>query len=328
MGDAFPTVKLAAVQASPVFLDREATVRKTCALIEEAGRNGAKFIGFPEGFIPGFPMWFGYHLTGSPTSQRFAYQLFENAVEVPSSATDALGEAARTAGAYVAIGITERVGGTLGTMYNSQLVLGPDGNVLGCHRKIVLTDTERLVQTVGDGSTLRTYDTPVGPFGGLICGEHTNSLPRVSLLLQGERIHVASWPSFTLASSAGLESIDIRAGYHAFEGRIFVISSTSVLTDDTIERLELTADQKALNVRRGGHSGIIGPNGQYISGPAADDEETIVYADADMREIVKGKIKQDVTGHYNRFDLFTLELRRLPHEPLRLSNQPEANLPI
>lgn len=316
MGDVFPTVRLAAVQAASVYLDREATVRKACALIAEAGANGAQVIGFPEGFIPGFPLWYQYHVASSPESQRLARQLFDNAVEVPSPATEALGEAARRAGAHVAIGINERVPGTLGTLYNSLLFLGPDGAILGCHRKLVPTDTERLVHAYGDGSSLRTYETPAGPLGGLICGENTNSFPRLALLLQGERIHVAAWPAFTSASNSGAAGIDIRVRYHAFEGRIFVVSAAGVLDDDGIERLGLDAGQRARIVSRGGHSGIVGPRGEYVAGPAGE-EETIVYADADLGQIVDGKLKQDVTGHYNRFDLFTLELRTSPREPLR-----------
>jgi nitrilase len=174
------------------------------------------------------------------------------------------------------------------------------------------------VHAWGDGSSLRTYDTPAGPIGGLICGEHTNSFPRLALLLQGERIHVAAWPAFTAASASGPDGIDIRVRYHAFEGRVFVISAAGVLDDDTIERLGLDAGQRAMIVSRGGHSGIVGPQGRYLAGPAGE-EETILYADADLGEIVAGKLKQDVTGHYNRFDLFTLEVRRSPREPLRFA---------
>lgn len=318
-GDHPATVRLAAVQAAPIYLDREATVRKACALIAEAGRGGADVIGFPEGFVPGHPSWSPYFLERSPQARRFARDLFENAVEVPGPVTDALGEAAAQAHAHVVIGINERVAGTLGTLYNSLLFLGPDGGVLGCHRKLTPTGSERLVHAPGDGTALRTYDTDFGPIGGLICGEHTNSLPRVALLLQGERVHVAAWPAFTHAAQSGPEGIDIRVRYHAYEGRIFVISAAAVMDDAAADRMGLSPEQRSNIISRGGHSGIVNPRGQYIAGPAGD-EETILYADADLGEITNGKIGQDVTGHYNRFDLFTLELRPSPAQALRIVN--------
>lgn len=316
LNDTFPTVRVAAVQAASVFLDREASTDKACALIEEAGSQGARLIGFPESFIPGFPLWYRHYLVDAAESRQMARALFAGGVEVPGPVTEALGEAARRAQAYVWIGIAEREPGSLGTLYNSLLVLGPDGSVLGCHRKLVPTDTERLVYGYGDGSTLKTYPTPFGPVGGLICGEHSNSFARLPLLLQGERVHVAAWPAFTVASNSGPEAIDIRVRYHAFEGKVFVVSAAGVLDDDTIAAMGLSPAQQEKIVRRGGHSGIVGPGGEYVAGPV-DEVETIVYADIDMEEIVRGKLKQDVTGHYNRFDIFSLTVRPASRVPLR-----------
>ncbi len=315
MGDAYPNARLAAVQAAPVWLDREATVAKACRLIEEAADNGAKIIGFPEGFIPGFPDWYHWFMPRSAESLAFNKTLFKNAIEVPGPAVDALGAAARRAGAFVVIGVNERDKGTMGTLYNSQLFFGPDGALIGVHRKLMPTLTERLVHNPGDGSSVRTYPTPFGAIGGLICGENTNSLARFALLAQHERIHVASWPAFT-AGKKNFDAIDIRARYHAFEGRVFVVSACGILDDACLDAMGLDETQRKALPCRGGHSGILGPDGNYIAGPA-DDAAQIVYADADFEKIIEGKLSHDLTGHYNRFDVFTLQMRTSKREALR-----------
>lgn len=317
MGDQYSTVKLAAVQAAPVWLDRDATVAKACALIEEAGANGAEVIGFPECFLPGFPDWYHFYMPCSPQSLRFAKELVKNAIEVPSPATEAVCEAARRANAYVVIGMNERERGAMGSLYNAQLFIDPSGEILGVHRKLVPTLTERLIHAYSDGSSVRTYKTPHGAIGGLICGENTNSLARFALLAQSERLHVASWPAFTqgTAERSNFDGIDIRMRYHAFEGRVFIISAAGVLDDACLDAMELDDAQRATMTSRGGHSGILGPNGQYIVGPA-DDTEQILYADADLEEIIEGKLSHDLTGHYNRFDVFTLMMKSVPREAL------------
>jgi aliphatic nitrilase len=171
------------------------------------------------------------------------------------------------------------------------------------------------VHGIGDGSSLRTYPTPYGAVGGLICGENTNSLARFALLAQQERVHVASWPAFT-QGKRNFDTIDIRVKYHAFEGRVFVISACGILDDACLDAIGLTAEQKAALPCRGGHSGILGPDGNYLAGPV-DDSAQIVFADADFERIVEGKLLQDITGHYNRFDIFTLEVKPAKREPLR-----------
>ncbi|MGE0629638.1 MAG: carbon-nitrogen hydrolase family protein [Hyphomicrobiaceae bacterium] len=323
MGDTYPNVRLAAVQAAPVWLDREATVTKACRLIEEAADNGAKMIGFPEGYIPGFPDWYHWHMPRSRQSIAFSKGLFKNAVEVPGPVVDTLATAARRAGAFVVIGVNERDKGTMGTLYNSLLFFGPDGTLMGVHRKLMPTMTERLVHSTGDGSSVRTYPTPYGTLGGLICGENTNSLARFALLAQHERVHVASWPAFP-GGKRNHDAIDIRVRYHAFEGRVFIISAAGVFDDACLDAMEVSAEQRKEIACRGGHSGILGPDGNYISGPA-DDTEQIVYGDADLEKIVEGKLSHDLTGHYNRFDVFTLQMRAPSREALQRVDTTEAS---
>jgi nitrilase len=322
MGDSYPQVRLAAVQAAPVWLERDATVEKACRLIEEAADNGARIVGFPEGFIPGFPDWYHWFMPRSAEALGFNKTLFKNAVEVPGAAVDVLGAAARRSRAHVVIGVNERDKGTMGTLYNSQLFFGPDGALLGVHRKLMPTFTERLVHSSGDGSSMRTYSTPFGAIGGLICGENTNSLARFALLAQHERIHVASWPAFILGKP-NFDGIDIRVKYHAFEGRVFVISACGILDDACLKAMGLSESQRGAMRCRGGHSGILGPDGNYMAGPV-DDTAQIVYAEADLDKIIEGKLSHDLTGHYNRFDVFTLQVRTSLRQALRLSGADET----
>jgi len=312
-GDTYPKFKAAAIQAEPVPLDREATIAKACDLIEEAGRNGARVIALPEGFVPGHPDWL-YFYPPDEAMKRFYKEFFKNAVEVPSPATDALCRAARRAGAYVAIGINERMHGHMGSLFNSILFIGPEGQILGVHRKLVPTTTERLVLSAGDGSTLDVYPTPYGELGGLMCGENTNSLARFALLAQGEKIHTAHWPAYPSEyNRGGIDGQELRIRYHAYEGKCFVISSASVFGDASIEKLCVTEQARSLVMKGNAVSGIINPYGKYIGGPLKGDEG-IVYAEIDMEQMIDAKTLHDVTGHYNRFDVLSLQYtRRKPH---------------
>ena len=195
MGDVYPVVKVAAVQAASVFLDREGSTEKACRLIREAGRNGARVIGFPEGFIPAHPVWYHHHSATGALSNRLATELFKNAVEIPGPETDALGAAARDANAYVVIGACEKMPNTTGTMFNSQIYIAPDGTLIGKHQKIMPTVGERLVHMGGFGDTFGAFQTEFGPMSGLICGENSNPLAVFALTAEGTRIHVMSWPN-------------------------------------------------------------------------------------------------------------------------------------
>ncbi|MFQ5682582.1 MAG: carbon-nitrogen hydrolase family protein [Candidatus Binatia bacterium] len=301
MGDSYAKFKVAAVQAAPVFLDRERTTEKACQLIRTAGREGARVIGFPEAYIPAFPHWFEYRVARE--CKPLIKELFKNSVEIPSPVTDAICEAARDVQATVVMGLNERDPGTMGTLYNTQLFIGPDGHILGKHRKLVPTWTERLVHTAGDASTLKSFDTDVGPVSGLICGENMNSFYRMALLLQGERVHVASWPAFPYLENK--DSIEIRTRNYAFEGKCFVISATGVFTDEMRDLLCPTPEQKKKVTGTGTFSSIIGPTGQYLAGPDTG-AGNILYAEVDPEMMIHERISHDITGHYNRFDLFSL----------------------
>lgn len=322
MGDRYPTVKGAVVQAAPVFLDREATVEKACALIADAARRGAEIIAFPECYIPGFPHWFLFHTPYAST--HFIVELFKNALEIPSPAVDRLCEAARDSHAYVVMGINERAAGTMGTLYNTMLFIGPDGTVLGRHRKIMPTFCERLVHAPGDGSGLRVYPTAFGALGGLICGENTNPLAKFALFAQHETVHVASWPAYpTAANQVNREGASLRTRAVAFEGKAFVLSAAGVFDQSMIAAMCDTDERRRLVVSSGGTSAIVGPTGQYLAGPLTEGEGILV-ADMDMAQIIEAKIQHDVAGHYNRPDLFTLTVERRPHVLARFADPSAA----
>src|SRR5450759_19766 len=195
MGDIYEPVRVAAVQAASVFLDREGSTEKACRLIREAGAHGARVIGFPEGFIPAHPVWFHHHAATAGISNKLSVELFKNSVEIPSAETEALCAAARDANAYVVIGVCEKLPNTLGTLFNTQLYIGPDGRLIRKHQKIMPTVGERLVHTGGHGDTFGAFATEFGPVSGLICGENSNPLAVFALIAEGTRIHVMSWPN-------------------------------------------------------------------------------------------------------------------------------------
>ncbi|MGE5302514.1 MAG: carbon-nitrogen hydrolase family protein [Alphaproteobacteria bacterium] len=310
MGDLLPTVRVAAIQAAPVFLDREATTEKASRLIREAGAGGAKLVGFPEGFIPGHPLWYHFLSASSARSRQLATQLFLNSVEVPSSTTDRLCSAARDTGVYVVIGFCERLPGKTGTMYNSQLFLSPRGEIIGKRQKIMPTGGERMVHTLGSGDGLRPVETEFGPVSGLICGENSNPLAVFALEAMGSRIHVASWPSHFSETQPMLDAIEISTRALAYQGGVFVINAVGLVSDEMIDVLAATEEDRGFLKRRqqeNGGASIIGPRGRFIAGPMGAGEG-ILYADLNLNEIVTRKVIQDFAGHYNRPDLFTLTL--------------------
>ena len=318
MGDEFPTIRVAAVQAAPVFLDREASVAKACRLIAEAGANGAQLAVFPETWLPGYPVWLdvapGAALWNHQPAKDAFVRLVANAVEVPGPVTDALATAASEAGCAVVMGINERERGRpSGTLYNTIVYLGADGRLLGKHRKLMPTYTERLVWGQGDGSTLGVFDTPLGRVGGLVCWEHWMPLARHAMHAAGEQVHAALWPT--------VEDIHLVASRHyAFEGRCFVIAVGSVLRRDQVpEELAIfhgdTVDPDAYLLAGG--SAIIGPNGHCLAGPLGT-EEAILYADLDLARIPAEHLTFDAVGHYGRPDVFTLTVNTAPQTHLHL----------
>ena len=182
------------------------------------------------------------------------------------------------------------------------------------------TFAEKLTWGWGDGSSLRVYDTPFGRLGTLVCGENTNTLARFALIAQGEQIHVASFPGFPLKTGI-VEGIKIRAAAHSYEGQLFTICASSTITPDVIDLLGTTDERRALlEGKPYAYSAVYGPNGQVIGNPLVD-EEGIVYADIDLEDIIIPRLRHDIAGNYNRFDIFSLSLNTKKHSSLEINGK-------
>jgi nitrilase len=292
------TVVVAAVQASPVFLDRDATVDKACALVDQAGADGAGLVVFPETFVPTYPDWVWRCRPWDDGEAGWFARLFDQAVEIPSRATESLGAAARAAAAYLSIGVNERDGATL---YNTQLYFGPDGTLLGKHRKLMPTGGERLVWGMGDGSTLLVLDTPFGRLGGLTCWENYMPLARAAMYAQGIDIYLApTWDN----SDVWVPTLR----HIAKEGRVFVVGvnfcirASDVPTDIPGRDAIYAGDDDWMSR---GNTAIVGPEGELLAGPLVE-EEGMVLAEIDVARARKSRGQFDPVGHYARPDVFTL----------------------
>jgi nitrilase len=316
-----PRFLAAAVQAAPVFLNADETVAKAARLIAEAASNGAQLVAFPEAFVPGYPYWSWITdpVSGSPWFEK----LVRASILVPGPEIEVVQQAARDAGVHVVIGVNERSPISLGGIFNTLVFIGPDGSILGKHRKLVPTWAEKLTWANGDGSSLNVYDTAIGRLGGLACGENTNTLARFTLLAQGELVHVASYIALPVAPADYdmAEAIKVRAMAHSFEGKLFTVVSCSTISEEIIESMdELVPDARArLERRNSAFSGIIGPDGRVVGEPLID-VEGIVYADIDLARCIQPKQMHDIIGHYNRFDVFDLRVNRTARQPVTLNS--------
>lgn len=317
----YPKFIAAAVQAAPVFLDAQATTDKACRLIKEAASAGATLIAFPEVFIAGYPYWnwMMSPLEGSPWFKK----LYLSSIDVSGPEVRALQRAAEQHQVTVVIGINERSPISMGTIYNTNLTIGPDGRLLGRHRKIVPTFAEKLTWGSGDGTSIRVNETPIGRLGTLACGENTNTLARFALLAQGEQVHVANYISFPFTNSYDMpDAIRIRAGAHSFEGKVFTVVACSAMSQEIRELLGTTADRlDLLSGTPNAFSGIFGPDGRLMS-PGLIDDEGINYGEIDLNKSIEPKQFQDIVGHYNRFDIFELKVHGRALDPISIVDSP------
>ena len=297
--------KLAAIQAAPVYFDREGSTEKACRLIREAGAQGATLAAFSESWLPGYP-FFVWRSTGEALGTEY----LANAVEIPSPYTDGLCAAAREAGIDVVIGVAERDAHTRGTVYCTLLFIDSEGMILGRHRKLKPTDLERTAWGEGDGSSLNVYQRPYARISGLNCWEHNMVLPGYTLMAQGTQVHVAAWPG-------------MRTSRHLFLSRAFasqaaayVIDVGAILSPDLV-----SAAYKDVAGTYPGESCIIDPSGEVIAGPA--DGEAILMADCSTEQIFAAKTSCDVAGHYSRPDIFQLHVNRSPHRRVVETQEPE-----
>ena len=310
-------VKVGIVQASPVFMNLEASLIKAVSYIEEASRMGVQLVTFGETWLPGYPAWLDYCPDAAlwnhqPTKEVFA-RLRQNSIVVSGKETEILSQAARDNNIILIIGINERVtqGAGNGTLYNSLLTFNSDGDLLNHHRKLIPTFTERLVWGQGDGDGLKAVDTRLGRVGSLVCWEHWMPLTRQALHVSGEQIHISVYPTVH-------EMHQIASRHYAFEGRCFVLAAGLIMSAKDLpaelERCAEANDSDSL-VLHGG-SCIIAPDGKFLIEPVFD-EETIIVAELDLSLIDRELMTLDVSGHYYRPDVFEFKLRNEPRESLK-----------
>jgi aliphatic nitrilase len=326
MGDVYGTVKVAAVQAASIFLDREGSTEKACRLIAEAGRNGARVIAFPEGFIPAHPVWYHHHAATGALANTLSVELFKNSVEIPGPEISSLCDAACAANAYVIIGVCEKLPNTLGTMYNTQVYIGPDGALIRKHQKIMPTVGERLVHAGGYGDTFGAFPSEFGPMSGLICGENSNPLAVFALTAEGTRIHVMSWPChFPTSGDPMRNRVMVDSQAFAQMSKAFVVSSCGTVDERMIEMLQPdAAGEKFLrDPDCTGGSVIVAPNSKVIAGPMGA-EEGILYADCNLDIGIQMKLRHDFAGHYNRPDIFQLHVNRAAPSLYNVHNARDA----
>ena len=316
--------KAAAAHVAPVFLDAPKTVAKACSLVEEAARNGAALIAFPETYIPAFPLWSA--VVAPIHNHEWFKRLAASSIRCPGPELERIAGAARRHGVMVSLGFNEGTADSVGCLWNSNVLIGEDGAILNHHRKLVPTFWEKLTWANGDGAGLRVVETRLGRIGMLICGENTNPLARFTLMAQGEQVHVSTyppvWPTRDPRGGGGANydlasAIRIRAGAHSFEAKAFNIVASGFM--DAAMREELaTLGKDAMRVLEESPravSMVIGPTGEPVS-DVLSDREGLLYASIDTRACVEPKQFHDVVGYYNRFDVFNLTVDRTRRRPV------------
>jgi aliphatic nitrilase len=317
-----PKFKVAIAHVTPVFLETAATVDKACSLIAEAARNGAQLIAFPETFVPAFPVWSALR---SPIYNHDLFcRLAAGSITVPGTELERLCAAARSAGVVVSAGFNERSDASLGCIYNSNVLIDESGEVLNHHRKLVPTFYEKLTWAAGDGAGLRVCDTACGRIGMLICGENTNPLARYTLIAQGEQVHISSyppvWPTHDPKEGVNYDldhAIRLRAGAHSFEAKAFNVVASGFMDRAMFEVLsDLHPDARGiLEGSARSVSLVTGPSGGVVS-EVLQNEEGMLYADIDVSACVQPKQLHDISGGYNRFDIFQLNVDRSANRPV------------
>jgi len=307
-------LRAAVVQAASVLFDRQSSLEKAVRLTAQAAAQGAQLILFPEAFIPCYPRGLGFGTvvgSRSPQGRQTWERYWANAVDVPGQETAALGVAARQANAFLAVGVIERDSQYSGaTLYCTLLYFGPDGSLLGKHRKLKPTAAERLIWGEGDGSTLTVVETPWGRAGGLICWENYMPLARMAMYAKGIQVYLAP-------TADGRDSWQATLRHIACEGRCFVLGCNQFVTRSMyppdLTGIEDLASQPEVLCRGG--SAIISPLGEALAGPLFD-QEGILCADLDMGEVARSRFDFDVVGHYARPDVFQLTVNEAPASPV------------
>jgi len=308
--------KLAIIQESPVFLDRQKTIEKAIALIEQAAAKGAKLVIFPEAFIPGYPAWIWRLKPGGDwgLSETLYASLLENSVNIDRGDLVPLCQAASANDLTIVCGLNEK-GRQPGnsTLYNTVVIISNAGEIINCHRKLMPTNPERMVWGFGDASGLKVVESPAGRIGTLLCWENYMPLARYALYSQGIEIYIAPTYDSGDGWTGTLQHI-------AREARCWVIGSGVALENSDIpvdfpekDRL-YPASEEWINP---GDSCVIAPGGEIVCEPM-HQQKGILYAEIDIERVGIKRRDLDITGHYARPDIFTLEVNSSPQQPVKI----------
>jgi nitrilase len=299
------SLRAAVVQAGSIPFDTDACIDKAIRLTAEAAAGGAKLVVFPEAFVPGYPKGMNYGLVvgaRDPVGREEFRMYLEAAIDVPGPHTQRLGEAAAAHRVYLVIGVIER---ELGTCYCTVLFFGPDGALLGKHRKLMPTAMERMIWGFGDGSTLTVVDSPYGRIGSVICWE--NYMPMLRMAMYAKNVQLYCAPT-----ADDRETWLPSMRHVALEGRCFVLTACQFLRRrDFPESVRVSLGDSPDAVLMRGGSAIVSPLGKVLAGPYFEGE-TILAADLDLDEIGRGKFDFDAAGHYSRPDVFQLIVNEKP----------------
>lgn len=299
-----PVCRVAVVQAAPVMFDKAACLEKALALTAEAAQNGAELVVFPELFIPCYPygMTFGFTVGHREEAGRRDWLLYyDNSLLVPGPETAQLAAAARESKVWLSIGVSERTLNTA-TLYNSNLIFSPEGELVSAHRKLKPTGAERVVWGDADQGYFPMADTPWGPMGSLICWESYMPLARVALYEKGVALYLSPNTNDNEEWQATIRHI-------AIEGHCYFINCDMFFTRDMYPAALQAQDEIArlpeLTCRGG--SCVVDPFGHYVTEPVWD-REAIIYADLDMQKVPASRMEFDACGHYSRPDVLSLEI--------------------
>lgn len=307
MSALYSPVIASVVQAGSIAFDTPTTIEKLADLTADARNRGSHLVVFPEAFVGGYPKGhtFGAVVGSRSEEGRDWFRRYaESAITIPGPSLEAI--AAAAAGVYLVTGVIEREQGTL---YCSVIYLDPDGNLLGIHRKLMPTASERLIWGFGDGSTMPVVDTTVGRIGGAICWENYMPLYRTAMYAKGVQIWCAPTVDDRKRWASSMQHI-------ALEGRMFVLSANQYATrGDYPSDYQTAYGSDPDTVLIGGGSCIVDPHGEFLAEPDRSGE-TILTADLDLGEITKGTFDFDATGHYARPDVFKLTVDEQKKDPV------------
>ncbi|KAJ6083560.1 hypothetical protein N7467_007695 [Penicillium canescens] len=351
MASTLAFTRVAACHVAPRFLSAQKSTDKAISIIHQAARNGANVIVFPESYISAFPLWSALH---PPTENHDLFKrIVQESVFADGPEVQALRDVARETKTVISMGISEKAHASTACLYNSNVLINVDGEVVVHHRKLMPTFFEKLTWSPGDGYGLRVADTLYGRIGGLICGENTNPLARYSLMAQKEQIHISSWPSIwptRLPASTSWTANEqsgqgprnynnvlanrLRAAAHCFEAKSFGVMCSSLLDLEAIDAIVEGSGspeivRRALQDSSQGISMFLDPTGAPLPAFTVDEttkvqqpveflqnEENIIYADMNLDNCIEGKQYHDVVGGYQRLDVFQLQVNRSRKDPV------------